>query len=514
MGAGSTTAAPVPLPDADLERLAAIGISAAEAARQLALFASPPPPTALLRPCTPGDGIARLPASDHPRLLALWREGAAAGRFLKFVPASGAATRMFSAPQRLLAAATGGTEAVAADDPDAAATREMVDRLEELPFFEELAAAGFAGLDRAGRRRRQREILAAMLDPGGLDLANRAKGLLPFHRYEGRTRSALEEHVVEASGYVAAGAAPCRLHLTVLARHRADFEAAWAAARPRLEAELGRRLELELSHQDPATDTLAVDAAGLPLRRDDGSLLLRPAGHGSLIGNLARLGGDVVFVKNIDNVAPRRAHELSAHWKRLLAGHLIELERAAHTLAARLEDGAAEAAGEAVRFLAGAFALQPPAAGREAAGWAAERLARPIRVCGVVPNAGEPGGGPFWVDAAGGASGQIVESGQVDRVDPAQRAIWESSTHFNPVDLVCALRDRHGAPHDLERWVDPRASFITAKTEGGEVVRALERPGLWNGAMAGWNTAFVEVPAATFTPVKTVLDLLRPEHCA
>jgi hypothetical protein len=309
-----------------------------------------------------------------------------------------------------------------------------------------------------------------------LDLDRRPKGLIPFHSYPDRSRTAFEEHLVEAAAYTRGADGRCRLHFTVSPEHLTGFEELLDRVGEGYAERLGARFEVGFSVQKPRTDTLAADEDGRPLHDSAGRLHLRPGGHGSLIENLNDLRGDLVFVKNIDNVQPDRSRSVTVEWKKLLAGYLVKLEREASSLL---------------------------------------RLNRPLRVCGVVPNTGEPGGGPFWVRHGDGTtSRQIVETAQVDASDDAQQRLLRSSTHFNPVDLVCAVRDADGKPHDLREFVDQEAVIITRKTVGGREVRALERPGLWNGGMAGWNTVFVEVPLETFTPVKTVLDLLRPEHQA
>jgi hypothetical protein len=403
------------------------GLTVEEVERQAALLRNPPPAATLLRPCTAGDGIVRIEEGEHAKLLALADEAAGAGRLSKFVPASGAASRMF--------------DFLRSGDPD----RPDVRRFRE-------NASSFA------------------FDAGDLRaLVALPKGLLPFHRYAGAVRTPFEEHLVEAAATVRDAAGVCRVHVTVSPGHRAAFEAVLRQARPRLERGTGARFEVHFSEQAPSTDTVAIDETGRLVRDSEGRLLFRPGGHGALLKNLAETGGDVVFVKNIDNVVPDDLRAPTLLWKRLLAGVLVRLERAS-------------------------------------------TRARPLRACGVVRNEGEPGGGPFWVQGPGGETRQIVESAQVDFAYPEQAAIWNAATHFNPVDLACSLRDLSGRPFDLPRFVDERAVFIAKKTHEGRTLFALERPGLWNGAMALWETVFVEVPKETFTPVKTALDLLRPEH--
>jgi hypothetical protein len=407
------------------------GLTVEEISRQLALFSNPPAPQHLARPATAGDGVRRVPESDHAALLALADDAARAGRLTKFVPASGAASRMFAS---LLA---GGRETEE--------TRRFRENRDRFAFRESVE-----------------------------ELSSRPKALIPFHAYPEGVRTPFDEHLFEAAGTIRDASGLCRVHFTVSPEHRAAFEKKLVEVRPRVERATGARFEVSFSEQAPSTDTIAADPGGGPFRTSTGDLLFRPGGHGALLVNLAevaRRGGDVVLVKNIDNVAPDARRAPTLLWKRLLTGLLVTLERSG-------------------------------------------RRERPIRVCGVVRNEGEPGGGPFWVDGPDGPGLQIVESAQVDLTDPAQAAVWRAATHFNPVDLVCSLRDAAGRPFDLSRFVDERAVFIAPKTHEGKALKALERPGLWNGAMAFWETVFVEVPKETFAPVKTVLDLLRPEHQA
>lgn len=496
---------------ADLAELAAVGIDGAEAERQLALLASPPPPVRLLRPCRPEDGIVRLAADEEPELAARAAAAAAAGRLAKFVPASGAASRMFAELLAFL-------DAPGEDGPRAAA-REVADRLGELALAPALAAT------LAADGRRLADLLAAgdlaalvraLVARPGLELAALPKGLLPFHLYPDGARTAFAEHLVEGAAYLADRSGVCRLHFTVAPGTEAVFRTELAGAGGALARRLGVTFEVEFSHQRPETDTLALDAEGRPFRDAAGALLRRPGGHGALLGNLERTRGALVFVKNIDNVLPERAQAEVVRWQRLLAGLAAGLvarrDELHRRLAAARGEAAAEARREAVALLAelghpDGGSLPPDAPGLRAL------LDRPLRVCGVVANTGEPGGGPFWVAGRDGtASRQLVESAQIDRHDPDQQAVWRSATHFNPVQLVCALDDPTGSRYDLARFVDPAAVFLARKSEGGRELLALERPGLWNGAMAGWHTVFVEVPVATFAPVKTLLDLARPEH--
>lgn len=511
--------------DDDRSRLAAQGVDEAEAARQLALLASPPPPVRLDRPCTSGDGILALPTAARPAALAAHAQAAHAGRITTFVPASGAATRMF---KDLLAAESSEGPLLPADvraraaqgDAAAGALAQFAESLPAFAFADALAAQLAArGLD-AGRVVREgpwRALLEALLSPEGLDYARAPKGLLAFHRdpdAPGRTRTAFEEHLREALELVGDGARRARLHLTVSPEHQRGFESVLTASRAALETG-GRVLDVTFSQQQPSTDTLAASPAGGPFRDAQGALVFRPAGHGALLANLEALAGDLVFIKNIDNIAVDRARGEGLAWARLLLGLVAQWSEQGHALVRRLREGGDPAAmAEAAAFVREHLGEAPPGQ-RDARAWLLARLARPWRVAGMVANTGEPGGGPFWVlDAAGERSAQIVESAQVDAGSGEQMARFRGGTHFNPVFLACALRDADGRPYRLTEFVDERAVIVTRKSHGGRELLALERPGLWNGAMAGWNTVFVEVPLAVFDPVKTVFDLLRPAHQA
>ncbi len=503
--------------DRDLRQMAAMGLAREEAARQVELFRNPPPHTRVLRPCRLGDGIRSLPPAEHALLLARFDAAAREGRIGKLVPASGAATRMFKDLLAFLAAPAG------AELPPP--VRTFFDHLDRFAFREDLAAAlAEEGLDlaEAVRNGEHRRILACLLAEPGLGYAELPKGLLPFHRYPEGPRTPFEEHLVEAVAVAHAEDGRCRLHFTVSPEHQAAFERLLDRVRPACEARFASRFEVSFSTQQHSTDTLAVDLENRPFRLADGALLFRPGGHGALLDNLnalGRAGWDVALLKNIDNVVPD-AHKPLVHlWKRVLGGCLLALRERIFSVLERLEHGQEESAvKDAAELLEGDLSRPLPesfaaTAGEERRRFLSDALDRPLRVCGVVRNQGEPGGGPFWVeDAAGAISPQIVEIAQIDVRDGEQRAILHASTHFNPMDIACGLLDRRGRPYDLHRFVDPATIFIAEKSHEGRALKALERPGLWNGAMAGWNTVFVEVPDATFAPVKTVLDLLRPEH--
>jgi len=505
-----------------LQQLADRGISAEEGHRQLGLLREPPPPAALRRPCTVGDGIRRLDDAERGRLTQRWltslEDESKPLQIEKFVPASGAATRMFKSLHAARDAHADGVDlrsAAEAGDSNARFALNLFDRIGEMalsgPLEEKLGKPIHELIDGGSHR----DVLDTMLnDSPGLALGAQPKGLLPFHLYPEGSRTALEEHMIEGIGYL--GSERARFHFTVSPAHRRDFEQAARSASERL-ATRGIELETSFSVQDPATDTIAIDDNGHPLIDGNERLVFRPAGHGALLHNLAQLEADLVFVKNIDNVMPEPKQADTIAWKRTLGGLALEMNQ---RLAAELE---ALHQGErnvdrAWRFLSDQMAIEPPSGlhnegEAEQREYLLDRLSRPLRVCGMVRNEGEPGGGPFWVEGAlGEVTPQVVESAQVDLSSSDQANTWNAATHFNPVDLVCCMRRPNGERFDFAEYCDDGASFVSSKSIEGQPITVLERPGLWNGAMAGWNTLFVEVPITTFSPVKTILDLLKPEH--
>jgi Domain of unknown function (DUF4301) len=506
----------------DLATLAQRGIAPAEASRQMGLLREPPARLVIERPCAIGDGIERLPPERRAELETRHATAAGTGRWMRFVPASGAASRMFSA---LLASRAAGRDTrvalaqAAGGDSEARSALETFDGLDRFAFREALAAALASRgdtLERCIETGDARAVFDTLLDPAGLGYASRPKGLLPFHRDRGRARTAFEEQLREAALLGGDSAGISRAHFTVSVEHRGGFERMLAELRPWLETTLGTRLESGFSVQEPSTDTLAIADDGEPFRVD-GRLLLRPAGHGALIDNLARTGGDLVAIKNIDNVQTETRRGPAIEWARVLTGRLLEIEERVHGLLQRLEDPADTGAPDEALALADAESIvfESPGSRGMADPRARARflLHRPLRVCGMVPNTGEPGGGPFWVRGVDGSlTRQIVESAELDPERDDQGECFARGTHFNPVFLVCGLRDHRGRPYPLADFVDPSAIILTRKSAGGRGLRALERPGLWNGAMARWLTVFVEVPVEVFTPVKGVNDLLRPEH--
>ncbi|MDB5105165.1 MAG: hypothetical protein JWP91_2854 [Fibrobacteres bacterium] len=499
---------------------------------QLGIFREGQKFTRLERACTLNDGIVRLSPPEMESLSASYAAARESGRAMEFIPASGAATRMFKGLVAVRLRADRPAFAVlakeASQNADAKETVDWFNGLRGFAFFGELSRL----VSRNGKdaeelyaAKEYRPFLEAMLSPEGLHYADRPKALIPFHRYPDGSRTSLEEHLAEAAGLVRDREGICRLHFTVSPDHERDIHAMLDTVRGKYEA-AGAQFEIGLSQQRPSTDTLAADQENAPQRNADNSLCLRPGGHGALLENLFHTGGDIVFIKNIDNVAHERLRPEVLANRNALGGYLVRMQERIFAYLGRLRDMPdANLIEEAAHFAEHRLGAVPPDSMREPAtdsmalaakaAFVIKTLDRPLRVCAMVKNEGEPGGGPFWVRAKDGTMRpQIVESAQVDMGSSQQRKIVESATHFNPVDMVCGLRDGKGELYKLQDFVDTEAYFITIKAKDGKTMKALELPGLWNGSMAFWNTVFVEVPVGTFNPVKTVNDLLRPNHQA
>jgi len=484
--------------------MAAHGVTAEQVAQQLHYFKTGFPFLDVVAPAQVGAGIHQLGQNEQDTLLAryeAWR-----GSVVKFVPASGAATRMFKELYEAKELLDKDAQA-----PLSGAAATFFDSLREFAFYPLLKALDTCNLfDR-------KSVLQALLTPAGLSYGSKPKGLLAFHLYDGIPRTAFEEHLVEAALYARGADGTASLHFTVSPEHLLDFEALVKAVVPLYEARFGVTYRIAFSEQKRSTDTIAVDLKNQPFRLPDGSLLFRPGGHGALLENLGALTQDIVFIKNIDNVQLEGQLADTVRWKKILAGKLLEVREYIHQALNELEahDSPLKIK-EIARFLEYHFSIVLPKVKEgEYAARVRSLLERPLRVCGVVKNSGEPGGGPFIVrDNSGATSLQILETAQLDTKRPKTAALLASSSHFNPVDLVCSFKDYKGAPYSLRMFSDPDTGFISEKSKDGKTIKVQELPGLWNGAMGHWNTLFIEVPAATFNPVKTVTDLLRSAHCA
>ncbi|WOK06175.1 DUF4301 family protein [Imperialibacter roseus] len=483
------------------------------------------PPLKLEKAATIGDGLSKLSEKDIDARLKSYESATASKAIVKFVPASGAASRMFKDLFSFMEEYTGSE----ADYQKLTANQKsgsMFDffkRLEDFAFYDDLKnayAKSGTSLEEAHLKRKYVSILEYLLLDRGLGYGQLPKGLLKFHKKNGVARTPAEEHFVEGANYAKSSDGSVKLHFTVSPEHRAKFKEHVAAVQAGYEKQYGVKFEVSFSEQKASTDTIAVDMSNQPFRENDGGLLFRPAGHGALLSNLNDLNADVIFVKNIDNVVPDRLKEDTFVYKKVIASLLLEYQSKIFGFLEKLEAGGATTADldAMYDFLEKELCTSNHTTARTAS--AAERSAflkgkfnRPIRICGMVKNEGEPGGGPFWCkNPDGTVSLQIVESAQVDLKDAGQKKIFEESTHFNPVDLVCGTKDYSGKKFDLMKFTDPKTGFVTEKSKDGKALKAQELPGLWNGSMSNWNTVFVEVPVSTFNPVKKVTDLLKDQH--
>ena len=492
----------------DLEQLSAKGIGMDVVERQLDYFRNGFPFLQLDRAATCGDGILHLTDDETEKLAQTYDRKSGKCTIYKFVPASGAASRMFKDLYEYLSAG---------EKMKSAAVQEVFDRLDDFAFYQELdKIIEIRMIDASDKGK----IVEAILRQNGLNYGNLPKGMLLFHQYEDGARTALEEHLVEGAQYAANADGSVHLHFTVSPEHQQGFENLVNEKLKKYEELFGIHYNIGFSQQKPSTDILAVDLDNQPIRNADGSILFRPGGHGALLENLNEIDADIIFIKNIDNVAPDWLKPVTVKYKKALAGLLMELQEQATEYHRLLRDGddADELIKKVLNFLTTKLSFQPPVTISD---WTAEVvkdylldiLHRPIRVCGMVKNEGEPGGGPFWVrNGDSSVSLQIAESSQIDMNNPQQKAIAMGATHFNPVDLACAVKDGEGRYFDLLKYRDSNTGFISKKSKDGVELKAQELPGLWNGAMAFWNTVFVEVPIETFNPVKTINDLLRAQH--
>ena len=483
--------------------------------RQIERFKEGYPPRRLVRPATVGDGIKKLGEGESRAFQREYERYLPGTGVCKFVPASGAASRMFRDLDML-------REALRSPDPALSPQEEKIlDRFRlcaaKFPFVCLLSQRLGESMENVVSSGNLRSVLDTIVGSEGLGYGNIPKALVPFHSYDGELRTAFCEHFREATGYVNSRGT-VSMHFTIPPAFTGQFAREESGA-VSLFASEDVAFDVSYSVQDPETDTIAVTMDNVPVTDADGSLLRRPAGHGALLGNLNELGYDCIFIKNIDNVAKEGLLAGTVEWKKTLGGILLSLQKRVFGYLDSLSSSRVSEPleREMISFCRGELSLD---LSRELQGLpGTERrkrlfraLHRPIRVCGVVKNEGEPGGGPFWVEKAGTESLQIVEGAEVDQESSAQRSIWESSTHFNPVDIVCGVGNFRGEKFNLPDFVDSEAGIITEKTFGAEKIKALELPGLWNGSMSGWITVFVEVPSTTFNPVKTVWDLLKEPH--
>jgi len=500
----------------DLEQFKKKGTNAESVKAQLELIKKGFPFLELEAAASVGNGIIVVDESKFDSYIKTWDTYCASGhKVTKFVPASGAASRMFKDLFAFLDAPY--------SVPTTPFEKSFFDGISKFAFYKDLDAACSANegksikeLISAGS---YKAVVANLLQSKGLNYGSLPKGLLKFHSYSSTTRTPLEEHMAEGAMYASGADGTVHLHFTVSTEHRELFKNLADSCAKAMSKRYGTTYDITFSEQKPSTDTVAAAADGGPFRNDDGSILFRPGGHGALIENLNDLDTDIVFIKNIDNVVPDHLKTDTVTYKKLLAGILVSAQNKVFDYLRLLDSGkyTPQQLKNICKFVTDTLCCHrkdiDKLESKELATWLHAKLNRPLRVCGMVKNVGEPGGGPFLAyNSDGTISLQILESSQIDLNDPRKKEMFTGGTHFNPVDLVCALRGYKGTRFDLPKYVDPATGFISSKSKNGRELKALELPGLWNGAMSDWNTIFVEVPLTTFNPVKTVNDLLRPQH--
>lgn len=508
----------------DIAQIENKGINIKKVEDQIEIFRRGNIPVNIEAAATIGNGIQKFTREEREKLSKYYDSKKGDFEILKFVPASGAATRMFKALHKFLDEF----------DPKKESLQDYLDRsknqnlkdffagIERLPFYHQ--ALNYAkecqpGFDSLTEEAKKFILVQTILFSPGLNLSNFPKGLVPFHNYGNFVATAFEEHLYEAAEYAAVNGV-AKLHFTVSQGHKEKLISEFEKIKKRVQEKTHTKFEISYSYQDPKTDTIAVNRENEPFRTEEGKLFFRPGGHGALIENLNSLNADIVFIKNIDNVVVEEKAARVAEYKKMLAGKLLTVQEKCFSLLKILDAGAVSEGGiedmkryvEEELFSAFAPGFEQFSA-EEKIQALKDRINRPLRVCGIVKNEGEPGGGPFLVNMKNGSKSlQIIEGAQIDQNNPQQKEIAKNATHFNPVDIVCGIKNYRGEHFNLLKFIDPSTSFIAEKTNNGKPLKALELPGLWNGGMAYWNTIFIEVPVETFNPVKTISDLLKPSH--
>ncbi len=501
------------------QKIAELGISEEEVSKQLKQLKDGFPYIRLVSPATIDNGIQRIPLDQNHDYIT--RFDHFEGKILKFVPASGAASRMF---KKLFEFVEQYDKTSKEADQLLANTGlqsmgYFIENIHAFAFYESLSSMlEIKGLDinELVTNRDYDIIINALLEEDGLNYGQLPKGLLLFHTYGLGYRTAFEEHLAEAAEYATKNGA-ARLHFTVSPEHEEAFMQLYDAVKAGYQKEFHVTYDVDFSNQLPSTDTIAVTMENEPFVMENDEVLFRPGGHGALLSNLQMIDADLIFIKNIDNVVPDRLKASTITYKKLLGGLLLEIREKVYAYQQHMEESPESAPLDEIKAFVteklGVRNMGDDLSGQELHDFLRRKLFRPIRVCGMVLNEGEPGGGPFWaVNTDETVSLQIVESAQIDPDDAGQQEIVAGATHFNPVDIVCCIHDYKGRKYDLKQFVDETTGFIARKSKDGRDLKALELPGLWNGAMSDWSTLFVEVPAITFNPVKTVNDLLREEH--
>ena len=485
----------------DQKQIEAWGLTVAQVETQIQNFIDGFPFLSLVRPAIPDDGILTLSEDKVNQFASFYESKSNALEIVKFVPASGAASRMFKDLFEFL------------ENEDQAYSKsieQFLINLKQFAFYESLKNHL---IDNRKSLSDANEVIDGLLN--GLGYGNLPKGALLFHQYDDVSRTPIEEHFVEGALYAKGKNDIVNLHFTASPEFQKLFEEQSNRAQKAYEPEFNVRYKVSFSQQKKSTDTIAVTMENKPFVDDDGAILFRPAGHGALIENLNDIDADIIFIKNIDNVVPDKIKDTTVLYKKALAGVLLSIQEKVFRYIGELRNNNTKILDEVIEFIQHDLNTTLPSSFStfNQLEYLIQKLNRPIRVCGMVKNTGEPGGGPFWVEGSDGSSAlQIAESVQLDPHDASAQAAMKQATHFNPVDLVCGVRDHTGKKFDLLKFTDPKTGFITTKSKSGRELKAQELPGLWNGAMADWITVFMDVPLITFNPVKTVNDLLRPEH--
>ncbi|WP_317042098.1 DUF4301 family protein [Salegentibacter holothuriorum] len=500
------------------------GLSTQEVERQIQIFERGNIKVDIQQAATLGNGIFAYNVEDQKKFIKTFEDKKEQLNLLKFVPASGAATRMFKALHNFADEFEPEKESLRdyLDKKENGSLQLFFEKIERLPFYElAYKKAKESTSDFSGKSNDEQQLILVktILYKSGLGLSDWPKGLVPFHAYNDFTATAFEEHLHSSARYLSVNGVT-KLHFTVAEGDKEKFENELEDIKERVEEATQTKFEISYSYQDPKTDTIAVDKENKPFRDENDRMFFRPGGHGALIENLNQQEADLIFIKNIDNVVVATNLPKVVEMKRMLGGKLITLQEQVFEYMQALDAGniSETKIEEIAKFLEEELFVKVTSSfnkftGEEKMEYLCKKLDRPLRVCGMVKNEGEPGGGPFLVkNEDGEISLQIIEGAQIDKNNSEQLEILNNSTHFNPVDIACSLKNHKGESFDLNLYVDENMSFIAHKTKDGKPLKALERPGLWNGGMAYWNTVFVEVPLETFNPVKTVADLLKPTH--
>lgn len=504
------------------EQIEAKGLTLLQVEEQLNKFEKKIPYTDITEHASMHRGILKLSEETEEAYIQTYKKEHETLEIVKFTPASGAATRMFKFLYKFLENYNPKEDSINSyinkeKEPE---IRLFFIGLEKFPFYEDvLKSMNKTELDRIKKPDEfNRDFVHTLLAETGLNYGNYPKGLLPFHKYKNHLSTPFQEHLFEAASY-ACREGKAKLHFTISKQHYDKFKTTENKILPHITEKTGCEFEISYSYQIEETDTIAVDPKNRPILDAEENLVFRPGGHGALIENLNAINADVIFIKNIDNVVVNTYSEEISRYKKILAGKLIYLEQKAFKFMKMLHNGVSdEELNTTLNFLYTELNIQiseefEKYSQKYQIEYLINKLNRPIRVCGMVKNEGEPGGGPFWVKHENGSiSLQIVESAQIDKKNDYHQSIQKLATHFNPVDIVCGVKDYQGNKYDLTKFVDRKSYFIASKSKSGKKIKALELPGLWNGGMAFWNTIFVEVPLVTFNPVKNINDLLKPTH--